>query len=127
MRDWKKELTPEQFRVARKGGTERAYTGKYWAHKERGTYTCVCCGQPLFESSDKFDSGTGWPSFTRPAAAENVGSIRVMEKVGMQYEGRLRQHWVVHGQTRDSVHYGLLREEWERQAEAARSERRAAK
>lgn len=73
MRDWKKELTPEQFRVARKGGTERAFTGKYWAHKEPGTYTCVCCGQALFESSDKFDSGTGWPSFTRPAAAENVG------------------------------------------------------
>lgn len=73
MRDWKKELTPEQFRVARKGGTERAFTGRYWAHKEPGTYMCVCCGQPLFESSDKFDSGTGWPSFTRPAAEENVG------------------------------------------------------
>lgn len=73
MRDWKTELTPEQYRVTRKGGTERAFTGEYWDHKEDGTYRCVCCGVPLFESSDKFDSGTGWPSFTRPADAENVG------------------------------------------------------
>jgi len=73
MRDWKNELTPEQYRVTRKGGTERAFTGEYWDHKEDGTYRCVCCGLPLFESCDKFDSGTGWPSFTRPADAENVG------------------------------------------------------
>jgi len=73
MRDWKTELTPEQYRVTQKGGTERAFTGEYWDHKEEGTYRCVCCGVPLFESSDKFDSGTGWPSFTRPADAANVG------------------------------------------------------
>ena len=72
-REWRKVLTPEQFKVARKGGTERAFTGAYWAHKEDGTYLCVCCGHALFESSDKFDSGTGWPSFTRPADEGNVG------------------------------------------------------
>ena len=72
-REWRDELTREQFRVTRKGATERAYTGEYWAHKEDGAYLCVCCRQALFESSAKFDSGTGWPSFTAPAAAENVG------------------------------------------------------
>ena len=71
-REWREGLTPEQFRVARKGGTERAFSGEYWATKEDGSYLCVCCGQDLFESSAKFDSGTGWPSFTRPAAGENV-------------------------------------------------------
>ncbi|MXW18790.1 MAG: peptide-methionine (R)-S-oxide reductase MsrB [Gemmatimonadetes bacterium] len=72
-REWRQVLTPEQFKVTRKGGTERAFTGAYWAHKEDGTYLCVCCGQTLFGSADKFDSGTGWPSFTRPAAEEHVG------------------------------------------------------
>ncbi len=71
-REWREGLTPEQFRVARKGGTERAFSGEYWATKEDGSYLCVCCGQDLFESSAKFDSGTGWPSFTQPAAGENV-------------------------------------------------------
>ena len=72
-REWRQVLTPEQFKVTRKGGTERAFTGAYWAHKEDGTYMCVCCGHALFESTDKFDSGTGWPSFTRPADEGNVG------------------------------------------------------
>ena len=72
-REWRRVLTPEQFKVTRKGGTERAFTGAYWEHKEDGTYLCVCCGHALFESSDKFDSGTGWPSFTRPAAGGQVG------------------------------------------------------
>ncbi len=71
-REWRETLTPEQYRVTRKGGTERAFTGEYWAEKKDGTYMCVCCGQPLFESSAKYDSGTGWPSFDRPAAEENV-------------------------------------------------------
>ncbi len=71
-REWRETLTPEQYRVTRKGGTERAFTGKYWAEKKDGTYMCVCCGQPLFESSAKYDSGTGWPSFDRPAAEGNV-------------------------------------------------------
>lgn len=64
--EWKKQLTPEQYQVARKAGTEPAFTGKYWNTKDSGTFTCVCCGQPLFESETKFDSGTGWPSFWRP-------------------------------------------------------------
>jgi len=64
--EWKKELTPEQFYVARKAGTEPAFTGKYYKTKESGTYTCVCCGQPLFSSETKFESGSGWPSFYQP-------------------------------------------------------------
>ncbi|MBD3647641.1 MAG: peptide-methionine (R)-S-oxide reductase MsrB [Pseudomonadales bacterium] len=64
--EWKSELTENQFRVARKKGTERAFTGEYWDTKTRGIYECVCCGNPLFDSSTKYDSGTGWPSFWEP-------------------------------------------------------------
>src|ERR1041384_2094881 len=71
-REWREQLTPEQFHVAREKGTERAFTGKYNNNKESGTYVCVCCGNPLFKSSAKFDSGTGWPSFTAPVDAEAV-------------------------------------------------------
>ncbi len=70
--EWQQELTPEQYRVARRKGTERAYTGAYHATKDRGVYACVCCGTPLFASTSKFDSGTGWPSFTAPITPENV-------------------------------------------------------
>lgn len=64
--EWRSRLTPEQFRITRQKGTEVAFTGKYWNTHEAGTYRCVACGLPLFSSADKFDSGTGWPSYTRP-------------------------------------------------------------
>jgi peptide-methionine (R)-S-oxide reductase len=70
--EWQSQLTPEQYRIARKKGTERAFTGEYNNSKEPGVYRCVCCGNPLFDSDDKFDSGSGWPSFTQPVAQENV-------------------------------------------------------
>ena len=70
--EWRAQLTPEQYHVAREKGTERAFTGEYNQSKEKGVYTCVCCGQELFDSSAKFDSGTGWPSFTQPVNKENV-------------------------------------------------------
>ncbi len=69
---WQAQLTPDQFRVARGKGTERAFTGAYWDAKRDGVYECICCGQPLFDSTTKFDSGTGWPSFWRPLAEESV-------------------------------------------------------
>jgi peptide-methionine (R)-S-oxide reductase len=70
--EWKAQLTPEQYQVTRKHGTERAFTGEYHATKDKGTYTCICCGLPLFASETKFDSGTGWPSFFQPVSKENV-------------------------------------------------------
>jgi peptide-methionine (R)-S-oxide reductase len=72
--EWKKELTPEQFEVARQAGTERAFTGKYWNNHDHGIYKCICCGNALFSSDTKFESGTGWPSFWQPIAKENVES-----------------------------------------------------
>ena len=71
--EWKKSLTEEQYIVTRKKGTERAFTGAYWNNHEKGVYKCVCCGNDLFSSDTKFESGTGWPSFTSPIAKENVG------------------------------------------------------
>lgn len=70
--EWKVQLTPEQFNVARKKGTEYAFTGKYHALKEHGIYSCVCCGTDLFLSETKFDSGTGWPSFYAPVSPLNI-------------------------------------------------------
>ena len=70
--EWKQQLTPEQFKVTRKHGTERAFTGEYHDNKEPGIYKCVCCGTKLFDADTKFDSGTGWPSFWEAADKNNV-------------------------------------------------------
>ena len=85
--EWRKQLTPEQFEVTRRKGTERAFTGKYHASHADGIYLCVCCQTALFDSKTKFESGTGWPSFWRPIAKENVS-------VGVDAS---------HGMTRDEV------------------------
>ena len=69
---WRDELEPESFHVCREKGTERAFTGKYWDMKEQGTYHCIACGEPLFLSETKYDSGCGWPSFFQPASPERV-------------------------------------------------------
>jgi peptide-methionine (R)-S-oxide reductase len=70
--EWKAQLTPEQYQVARKRGTERAFAGEYWNNKEKGVYQCACCGAELFRSETKYDSGSGWPSFWAPANPENL-------------------------------------------------------
>ena len=70
--EWRQQLTPEQYRVARKGGTEPPFANEYWDNKEPGLYRCVCCGQALFAAETKYESGTGWPSFWAPIAPENV-------------------------------------------------------
>lgn len=69
---WRAELTPQQYEVTRRKGTERAFTGAYWNHHEKGVYQCVCCGNDLFLSEHKYESGTGWPSFWQPVAPENI-------------------------------------------------------
>ncbi|MBD3333318.1 peptide-methionine (R)-S-oxide reductase MsrB [candidate division GN15 bacterium] len=73
--EWKSELTEEQFRIARQGGTERAFTGVYYDHKEDGVYRCVCCNIPLFDSKTKYESGSGWPSFFKPADSSNIETL----------------------------------------------------
>ena len=83
--EWKKQLTPDQYRVLREKGTERAFTGNYWDNHARGVYKCAACGLELFDSSTKFDSGTGWPSFWAPIAKPNV-TIHTDRTLGMARE-----------------------------------------
>ena len=71
-KEWQKQLTPEQFHVCRQAGTEKPFSGKFNSFKEKGTFVCVCCGNPLFNSETKFDSGTGWPSFFDPISGQSV-------------------------------------------------------
>lgn len=73
--EWREKLTPEQFKVTRKKGTERAFTGKYATNKDDGVYHCICCDEPLFSSDTKYESGTGWPSFYDPINKEMVGEV----------------------------------------------------
>jgi peptide-methionine (R)-S-oxide reductase len=93
--EWRDSLTPEQYAVCRCSDTEPAFSGQYWDCHDPGIYRCVCCGAALFRSEDKFDSGTGWPSFTRPIAAENVSS-RVDASHGMQRVEVLCKHCGAH-------------------------------
>jgi peptide-methionine (R)-S-oxide reductase len=72
--EWRAMLSPEQYHVTREHGTERAFSGEYWDCHDAGTYCCVCCGTPLFRSADKYDSGSGWPSFVRPLQAARVAT-----------------------------------------------------
>jgi len=72
--EWREQLTPEQFAVCRRKGTERAFTGEYWDNHQPGVYKCVACGTPLFSSDTKYESGTGWPSFYAPIDSQNVGT-----------------------------------------------------
>lgn len=74
--EWKDQLTPDQYHVTREKGTERAFTGKYFNNKDHGVYRCICCGVDLYQSKDKFDSGTGWPSFTAPVAQTNIQYVQ---------------------------------------------------
>ena len=73
--EWKKSLTDEQYYVTRQHGTERAFTGEYYNHKGDGVYTCICCGEPLFSSEHKYDSGSGWPSYWLPINKEVIGEV----------------------------------------------------
>jgi peptide-methionine (R)-S-oxide reductase len=101
--EWKMQLSPEQFHVARKAGTEPAFTGKYWDTKEKGTYNCVCCGTPLFESVTKFNSGTGWPSFYKPvdpAAVAEHTDVSYGRKLAVPNATRIWDMYFLTGQSR---------------------------
>ena len=87
--EWRAALTPEQYRILREKGTERAFTGKYWNHHGSGVYVCAACGNPLFDSGTKFESGTGWPSFTTPAQPSSVEDARGPQPLHVAHGGAL--------------------------------------
>ena len=89
--EWKSQLTSEQFRVTRKKGTERAFSGELWDNHRAGLYRCVCCGTPLFASDAKFESGTGWPSFVAPLAKENVREEDGQHVLDAPHRSRVRR------------------------------------
>src|SRR5882672_635433 len=93
--EWRKELTPEQYHVTREKGTERAFTGEYYNLKDKGVYRCICCGNELFSSDTKFESGTGWPSFWQPANKTNVES-HTDSSLGMQRSEVICTHCGAH-------------------------------
>lgn len=84
--EWRRELTPEQYRVTRQQGTERAFSGPYWDEKSPGLYACICCDAPLFRSETKYDSGTGWPSFYAPVEAAAVSTHDDVSWIGRRTE-----------------------------------------
>jgi peptide-methionine (R)-S-oxide reductase len=84
--EWKRRLTAEQYHVTRQRGTELAFSGKYWNHKSKGLYKCVCCGAPLFSSRSKFDSGTGWPSFSEPIDEKGIETAPDFSLFGQRTE-----------------------------------------
>jgi peptide-methionine (R)-S-oxide reductase len=88
--EWQKQLTPRQFQVTRRAGTEPAFTGEYWDLHDQGTFHCVCCGAPLFSSDTKFDSGTGWPSFSAPISEDNVETFSDSSHGMLRTEARCR-------------------------------------
>ncbi len=100
--EWRKQLTEQQYYVARQAGTEPAFSGKYWDSKAEGVYACVCCGQPLFDSKTKFKSGSGWPSFTSPVGGEAV------DKRGDRSHGMVRTEVVC---SRCDAHLGHVFED----------------
>jgi peptide-methionine (R)-S-oxide reductase len=89
--EWRESLSPEQFQVLRKAGTERAFTGQYWDCHDDGTYHCAACDAPLFDASTKFDSGTGWPSFTEPMVMEAIEIVQDRSHGMMRTEVRCKR------------------------------------
>src|ERR1017187_4159250 len=93
--EWRERLSDEQYKVARCGGTEPAFTGEYWDHHDPGTYRCVCCGEPLFDAETKFESGSGWPSFYQPVVKESV-ELKVDRSHGMRRTEVICSKWGAH-------------------------------